>query len=874
MGLLYGDGLYGDGVYNGAAVVAQGTGLYPSLIQADRPAAWWSLDTADLTLDNTGHGYTLTAQGTPTAATTLLTYGDDASTGAGDFDGSTDAYWTLGSVTDIADAIPARQASATTTATSNATINVSVPDAEDGDLVLVLMTHSTNTATVSTAPSGWTQVGSTLDYTNGAAALYKRLPSQDEYARTVPWVWSASATILAVALVYRGADPDVSGLVYDSGQQATASSTSHATTSETWPDMAAVVAFWADDSTATVTPFLDVNGTTITTVSSGNTELHAVEYEEEVAGSGTKLAFTGASTTLGAFLVSIGSPAKTLNDRLDTIDTAVSVHAVVHPDTVTGIDTIVRKHQAYGLWLDAGVLTFGYRDSADSDKTVTGPTLSAATTYHVIVADDGTDINFYVDGAHTTGTRTGAAGYATNNNRVTVGGYYDGSWSNWYDGQLDEVAVYDGTITPDMAATYWDAYDSGTFGQQMLGTTGAAQAYPSVKLEIAWSSDPTSPFQAFEDVTDYWRGELNVNRGRNFELDRIETGRMAFTLDNRDRRFDPDYTSSPYYPNVIPTRVVRVRAQSHAGAVAYGMFYGYMEGWPLVRQQAGYNALATITAVEVGKALSLDKITVDSVREKEFTGQRLDAILSQVPGLEYTLDTGQSEVVADDLAQFNRLEHALAIAETEGGVLYATGDGWITFQDRHHRVKNERTVRMTFNDQPTGGDYQMRHAEPRFDENRLFTAAAVTPPSGSIKTVSNDTAAAAHFVRTKELNTLHANDNDAQAMAEAYADRYSIPRMRIPEVLLSPVADTDAQAMWEDVLSLDFSYRIATTEHPAGGGTANREHFVEGITHRVRPGSWDVTLSVSPADLDGDYWLLGTGELDTASGLLNTVLGW
>jgi len=59
-------------------------------------------------------------------------------------------------------------------------------------------------------------------------------------------------------------------------------------------------------------------------------------------------------------------------------------------------------------------------------------------------------------------------------------------------------------------------------------------------------------------------------RGRSSETDTFTPGTFTASLKNRDRRFDPDYTSSPYYPNVKP--MVRLR---------YGL--GYM---PLVLADA------------------------------------------------------------------------------------------------------------------------------------------------------------------------------------------------------------------------------------------------------------------------------------------------
>src|SRR5262249_21234968 len=73
--------------------------LYESILLHDRPSAWWGLDTADPTVDDSGHSYTLTAVGAPANTATLLTRGDGGLSGCRDFGGTADAYKVSGTVT-------------------------------------------------------------------------------------------------------------------------------------------------------------------------------------------------------------------------------------------------------------------------------------------------------------------------------------------------------------------------------------------------------------------------------------------------------------------------------------------------------------------------------------------------------------------------------------------------------------------------------------------------------------------------------------------------------------------------------------------------------------------------------------------------------
>jgi len=342
----------------------------------------------------------------------------------------------------------------------------------------------------------------------------------------------------------------------------------------------------------------------------------------------------------------------------------------------------------------------------------------------------------------------------------------------------------------------------------------------------------------------------------------VETGTMDFVMTCRSREFDPNYAASPFYPHVKPTRAVRLRAQTTTDAVVYQRFFGYTLGWPQRRSQAGKDLVAVFTAADPLFALALDKVQGSTPRPAETAGARLDALLGGIPNIKVSLEAGQSELVASDLDGVNRLEHAQAVVESDGGIFYAAGDGTVTFEDRHHRTIFEQTVRASYGD-GGGAELPLEHQEPEIDEGHIYTAARVTDAFGRIAEARDDDAAREHFVRTKEVASLHTNPNDAQAMAEAYAHRYSTPRERIREIRINPAAKASAPlTMWETVLGHEISHRIKNVERVGGDGSSvPRELFIEGVTDQILPFDWRVILSTSPAELEGNYWILGTGKL-------------
>ena len=78
-------------------------------------------------------------------------------------------------------------------------------------------------------------------------------------------------------------------------------------------------------------------------------------------------------------------------------------------------------------------------------------------------------------------------------------------------------------------------------------------------LEAAFGSNVNVDPGSWTDIT-LWDRSAKTARGRQHFLSRFDAGTLNVQLDNRDRRFDPTNTSSPYNPNLVPMTPVRLRA--------------------------------------------------------------------------------------------------------------------------------------------------------------------------------------------------------------------------------------------------------------------------------------------------------------------------
>ena len=123
-------------------------------------------------------------------------------------------------------------------------------------------------------------------------------------------------------------------------------------------------------------------------------------------------------------------------------------------------------------------------------------------------------------------------------------------------------------------------------------------------VEVGFASNPSVDIASttWTDVSAYVRA-INCRRGRGSEQEVFQPGTMQVTFDNRDRRFDPNYTSSPYSPNVLPMRRIRFRATYNA--VTYDVWSGFVDDWPQEYDIGNRDATVTVSCTDGFKVLNL-----------------------------------------------------------------------------------------------------------------------------------------------------------------------------------------------------------------------------------------------------------------------------
>jgi hypothetical protein len=207
-------------------------------------------------------------------------------------------------------------------------------------------------------------------------------------------------------------------------------------------------------------------------------------------------------------------------------------------------------------------------------------------------------------------------------------------------------------------------YDNVTFTVEIgFATSSGNNKVPlgGLLTDIVWT-----------DVTDYVR-EVSTQRGRNSELDEFATGTARLTLSNRDRRFDPEFSTGPYFGELTPGRPIRVRGKYATGAT-FDLFFGFIDDW----QQNYFNpsdSTVTISASDAFKVLN--SLQLDSYWNYQITQDNPSTWLklSEATGSLVALDTTQLTTGMNWVTTAGATSSAQSVA----GIIFDSVDGAAAF---------------------------------------------------------------------------------------------------------------------------------------------------------------------------------------------------
>lgn len=398
-------------------------------------------------------------------------------------------------------------------------------------------------------------------------------------------------------------------------------------------------------------------------------------------------------------------------------------------------------------------------------------------------------------------------------------------------------------------------------------------AWPTITVEIDFAHGPLTALASntWTDVTAYVIA-ISTRRGRSDALGRIEAGTAQIVLDNTDRRFDPTFAASPYFPNIVPMKKIRVSAVY--SAVTYRLYTGHITAWP-PDWPGGLNVTTTIACVDAFAFFASKKL--NGAYSNEFTGDSVNTWLGSIgwPMADTLVYAGQSQIQSGTFVNTPALQHFQSVADVETGLFFMGPDGKVTFHNRYWRLTNSLTSSATFGD-AASGELPWLSLSSSYDDAQIWNEVRITRTGGTEQVATDTTSQTAYFTRTLTRALPMSSDAEALSLAQYLAGLYAQPIFRFTSMVLDGLMD---DLLWPYMLDLAISDRITVIQRPPPIGVAiQQDCYIEAVGHDIQATEsgtfWTTTFGLSSAEAlaGGSFWVLDSATLSVLDS--TTKLGY
>ena len=332
---------------------------------------------------------------------------------------------------------------------------------------------------------------------------------------------------------------------------------------------------------------------------------------------------------------------------------------------------------------------------------------------------------------------------------------------------------------------------------------------------------------------------ITINRGRNVSSDQYIAGTAVVRVLDPDGAWNPQNTSSPYYPYLVPLRKVRISATT-ATKDAF-LFSGYTTEYRYsfpTGQEVGYVDIYVSDAFKLFNLAQVQTVTDSGAGQS--TGTRIGKLLDQItfPTNMRTVATGESSCQADPATLRTALGALKNVEFSEQGAFYIDGSGTAVFKSRNQVVSSISGNPIEFN-QTTGIPY--RNLVYAFDDKLIINQANVTRYGGTAQFAQNADSVVKYFPHQYSANDIVV-DTDASALniARTYVATRAETTIRIDAMtvdLLDPDVPTDT------MIALDYFQNVRITNVGEAGSTIVKTLQVQGLTWNISPNAMDVTVT-------------------------------
>ena len=187
------------------------------------------------------------------------------------------------------------------------------------------------------------------------------------------------------------------------------------------------------------------------------------------------------------------------------------------------------------------------------------------------------------------------------------------------------------------------------------------------------------------DVTSV-TNNVSINKGISRQLDDYSAGTLSITFTNNDRTFDPTNTSSILWYGAGGYSIVQPGGKVRVSANGIRRFTGFIQSWDFTYDQAGFDANATLSALDEMFRVSNAVFDESTEGVVEDTGNRIKDVLNfyGFGASEYSGIQQGITIVGADIhnAGDNVLTYIQNVARSEPADLFANASAVMVMKDR------------------------------------------------------------------------------------------------------------------------------------------------------------------------------------------------
>jgi hypothetical protein len=347
---------------------------------------------------------------------------------------------------------------------------------------------------------------------------------------------------------------------------------------------------------------------------------------------------------------------------------------------------------------------------------------------------------------------------------------------------------------------------------------------------------------------------ITIDNGRNIQSDTYQAGTAVIRVYDSDGSWNPQNTSSIYYPFLVPLRKIRVSATT-ATAQEF-LFSGYTTEYRYYYDQAENVGYVDIYAADAFRLLNLAQVTtVADSGAGQATGTRIGKILDEVdfPANMRTISTGQSLCQADPGTLRTALSAVQNAEFSEQGAFYFDGSGTAIFKSRNQVTSSISGTPIDFNQT---GDIPYKNLVFAFDDKLIINTASIKRIGGTAQVYQNAASVIKYFPHQYSAQDL-VIDTDANALniAATFVATHAETTIRIDAMtvdLLDTAVPTDT------IIGLDYFTNVRISNIQPDGSTIVKTLQVQGLKWEISPNAMQVTVTTLEPIVDG--FIIGSAE--------------